>query len=334
MADDATTTIDTGTATTSESGQETTTQVTPSTTPPATQTTQVNPDGGVTLQLGINAPSDSKKLLDQIVPDAQKGKDWYQNISKTEDPMAEFWKRWENRESLIGRQMTVNAPDENATPEQIATYRKAIGVPDTADEYKYAGLTVDDKDPDKEIVTLLNQARPEAFMKAAADAAHKMGITPKQFAAYNEFLDKEYIKTQKAAMAEYQQQRQTQEADVVKRSTEIFGARLPQVKANADKFLAMVPENVRALAPAMDANARIVLAAMFDAVHQNYVKEDRLLPTTSNGGTTAGSDYDSLYNERLAIMQSKAFSDSADPGYKAAGMKVKALNEKMRQIQK
>lgn len=81
---------------------------------------------------------------------------------------ADLLKGYVEAEKLIGRK-GVAVPGENATAEEVAAYRTALGVPETPDAY---GLKAPEGIP------------PEVWSddsaKAFASEAHKLGLTPQQ----------------------------------------------------------------------------------------------------------------------------------------------------------
>lgn len=58
-----------------------------------------------------------------------KGKDWAE-VGPT------LAKSYVETKKLVGAKTVLKIPDEHSTPEEVATYRKAIGVPETAAEYR------------------------------------------------------------------------------------------------------------------------------------------------------------------------------------------------------
>ena len=58
-----------------------------------------------------------------------KGKDW----AEVGPALA---KSYVETKKLVGVKTTLKIPDEHATPDEVAAYRKAVGVPDTPDGYR------------------------------------------------------------------------------------------------------------------------------------------------------------------------------------------------------
>ena len=125
---------------------------------PAAETTQpstlstgwVNPDGTF-----------GDKWLDALPDDA---KDYKDTLSKYKS-VPDMAKALANANALIGKKLGV--PNEKSSPEEVAAFRRAMGVPDSLEEYKFApdslpeGMTWND-----------DMAKPYA------EIAHKHGIPP------------------------------------------------------------------------------------------------------------------------------------------------------------
>lgn len=128
----------------SQPAAETTTQ------PSTPSTGWVNPDGTF-----------GDKWLDALPDDA---KDYKDTLSKYKS-VPDMAKALANANALIGKKLGV--PNEKSSPEEVAAFRKAMGVPESIDEYKFA--------PD---------ALPEGMTwsddmaKPYAEIAHKHGIPP------------------------------------------------------------------------------------------------------------------------------------------------------------
>jgi len=154
---------------------------------PAAETTQpstpstgwVNPDGTF-----------GDKWLDALPDDA---KDYKDTLSKYKS-VPDMAKALANANQLIGKKLGV--PNEKSSPEEVAAFRRAMGVPDSLDEYKFApdsmpeGMTWND-----------DMAKPYA------EIAHKHGIPP----AAMKDLVAQHAKTEmfklEAIQATYEKQR-------------------------------------------------------------------------------------------------------------------------------
>lgn len=153
---------------------------TATTTQPSTPSTGwVNPDGTF-----------GDKWLDALPDDVADYKNSFKNFKSVPD-MA---KALANANALIGKKLGV--PNEKSSPEEVAAFRRAMGVPESLEEYKFApeslpeGMTWND-----------DMAKPYA------EIAHKHGIPP---AAMKELVA-QHAKTEafkmEAIQATYEKQR-------------------------------------------------------------------------------------------------------------------------------
>lgn len=155
--------LDTGAATNAEapSATETTT---------ATQHTgYVNPDGTFADGWTNNLPEDSAAYKDTLSK--------YKSVPDMAKALA-------NANALIGKKLGV--PNEKSSPEEVAAFRRSLGVPDSIEEYKFApdalpeGMTWDD-----------------ANVKNYAEIAHKHNIPPSAMKALvTEHAKMEHFKMQ------------------------------------------------------------------------------------------------------------------------------------------
>jgi hypothetical protein len=148
-------------------------------TPTQPSTGWVNPDGTF-----------GDKWLDALPEDVQDYKDTLSKYKSVPD-MA---KALANANALIGKKLGV--PNEKSTPEEVSAFRKAMGVPESLEEYKFA--------PD---------ALPEGmtwsddFAKPFAEVAHKHSIPPGAMRELaNQFANYERHKFE-AIQATYEKQR-------------------------------------------------------------------------------------------------------------------------------
>ena len=154
--------LDTGAATNAEAPAATET--------PATATQgYVNPDGTFAEGWANNLPEDSAAYKDTLSK--------YKSVPDMAKALA-------NANALIGKKLGV--PNEKSSPEEVAAFRRSLGVPDTIDEYKFApdalpeGMTWDDNN-----------------VKNYAEIAHKHNIPPSAMKALvTEHAKMEHFKLQ------------------------------------------------------------------------------------------------------------------------------------------
>ena len=170
--------LDTGAATNAEAPSATETS-----TAPTQHTGYVNPDGTFAEGWANNLPEDSAAYKDTLSK--------YKSVPDMAKALA-------NANALIGKKLGV--PNEKSSPEEVAAFRRSLGVPDTIDEYKFApdalpeGMTWDDNN-----------------VKNYAEIAHKHNIPPSAMKA----LVTEHAKMEHFKMQGMQAQIEKQHVDAV-----------------------------------------------------------------------------------------------------------------------
>ena len=156
--------LDTGAATNAEAPAATETP-----TAPTQHTGYVNPDGTFAEGWANNLPEDSAAYKDTLSK--------YKSVPDMAKALA-------NANALIGKKLGV--PNEKSSPEEVAAFRRSLGVPDSIEEYKFApdalpeGMTWDDNN-----------------VKNYAEIAHKHNIPPSAMKALvTEHAKMEHFKMQ------------------------------------------------------------------------------------------------------------------------------------------
>ena len=171
--------LDTGAATNADAPAATET----STAPTQHSTSYVNPDGTFAEGWANNLPEDSAAYKDTLSK--------YKSVPDMAKALA-------NANALIGKKLGV--PNEKSSPEEVAAFRRSLGVPDTIDEYKFApdalpeGMTWDDNN-----------------VKNYAEIAHKHNIPPSAMKA----LVTEHARMEHFKMQGMQAQIEKQHVDAV-----------------------------------------------------------------------------------------------------------------------
>lgn len=199
---------------------------------PAAETTQpstpstgwVNPDGTF-----------GDKWLDALPDDA---KDYKDTLSKYKS-VPDMAKALANANALIGKKLGV--PNEKSSPEEVSAFRRAMGVPESLEEYKFAPDSLPE-----------GMTWSDDMAKPYAEIAHKHGIPP---SAMKELVA-QHAKTEmfklEAIQATYEKQRTEAVATLQKEWGNDFGkniglakqaAKLAGVDANSHGF--SDPEVVR-----------------------------------------------------------------------------------------
>jgi len=196
----------------------------PTTQPTTPSTGWVNPDGTF-----------GDKWLDALPDDAKDYKDTLAKYKSVPD-MA---KALANANALIGKKLGV--PNEKSSPEEVAAFRRAMGVPESLEEYKFAPDSLPE-----------GMTWSDDMAKPYAEIAHKHGIPP---SAMKELVA-QHAKTEmfklEAIQATYEKQRTEAVQSLQKEWGNDFGkniglakqaAKLAGVDANSHGF--SDPEVVR-----------------------------------------------------------------------------------------
>ena len=155
--------LDTGAATNAEA-------------PSATETTTATQPTGYVKDDGSFSEGWIDKLPDEVAD--------YKSSIKNFKSVPDLVKALGNANALIGKKLGV--PSEKSSPEEVAAFRRSLGVPDSIDEYKFApdalpeGMTWDDNN-----------------VKNYAEIAHKHNIPPSAMKALvTEHAKMEHFKMQ------------------------------------------------------------------------------------------------------------------------------------------
>lgn len=226
----------------------------------------------------------------ETVPEEYRSKEWLNNFAKTENPLAELLKSYDNQLGLIGRKSEgIKVPGEGATPEDWANFHKAIGVPESPDKYEYAPPTVKD-----ELKDYFKQ--DENLLKHMKEAALKAGVRPEGFKLLAEALDNYYVGELDRALGATNQMLAKMENDFKTK----FGERSNQVLSGWQKSFESLPEESKTVVESLDPRVKVVLAEAWDNFAKKYVRQDSLdlnVPTIGSAMTPAeyGEEYKMLF---------------------------------------
>ena len=257
-------------------------------------------------------PTDNPFL--KSAPEGYADKQWVQDLAKSENPMAELFKKVENQNQLIGKKSEgLKVPGEGATPEDWQAFHKAIGVPENVDGYAYEAPQVPDNL--KEFFQVDND-----LMAAMKAAALKGGVTPQAFKEMAAAFDGYYLGQLQTAQANAQAAQEKIQAEFASK----YGERSSEVLANWGKLSAMAPEWTKPVFDALPDIAKTAIAAWADTVSGKYIKEDKLdfgNPTTQ-AGIMSEAEYADKYGELFAKIRSNA---PGSPEHEKANAEMKAL---------
>lgn len=197
------------------------------------------------------------------VPDTYAKEEWAKNIKGVEDLFNQF----ANSQKLLGKKGVI-VPGEKATPQEIAEFHKALGVPEKEEEYKFQmpeGVAADENE-DKTLRTLMKK---HGISKKAAE-----GLVADYRASIFEGTKAE--KEKAAAL----------DAEFDRYLDNIYG---PEKSAKISQFKEVVKKTLdpkfHALIGKMDNSSALLLAGLVENIHAKYGKEGTFLdPKGVRGG--------------------------------------------------
>ncbi|MBX9937652.1 MAG: hypothetical protein K2Y32_00280 [Candidatus Obscuribacterales bacterium] len=260
-------------------------------------------------------PAGTKSFLDSV-PEEYRSKEWLTNFAKTENPLGEILKSYDNQLGLIGRKSEgIKVPGEGATADDWAAFHKAIGVPESPDKYEYAPPTVKDE--------LKEYFKPDDnLLKHMKEAALKAGVRPEGFKVLAEALDNYYVGELDKALGSTNQML----ADLENKFKQKFGERSDQVLNGWQKSFEAMPAESKTVIESLDPRVKVVLADAWETFAKKYIREDKLdLNVPNLGSAMTEAEYGEEFKRLFAATR------SAQPGTAAhieAEQKLEALRKK------
>ena len=234
------------------------------------------------------------------VPQEYRDKEFVKNIARSDNPNLEVFKKIENLQSLVGKRGP-EVPGADATPEQIATFNKAWGVPETPDAYD---LSVEWGDADKEIGQKISENRDPEFMKHMKGVflkANMNKVQAKQVVAEFERYTLDRAKKQ-AASAPEEMEKQNKEFDRI--TLQKFGTDAQNVlNVGRGMIGALADKDEKEAFMTFDNKQAVALASFLKRINDKYIREDGF--TAASQTTTSKED---LEKERYELMASEAFN--------------------------
>lgn len=255
-----------------------------------------------------NNPPETQPLA-FTVPDEFKDKPWVAELLKNSNPNQELFKQHDHTLRLIGSRGAV-VPGENATPQQLAEYRKAIGVPEKPDSYDIPPTQWEDAE--KPLGEIIDKSRVPEILNAVKESAHRNGIPAKALASLVNDFEKATLKFQAQEVQAAQERDRALNQDFVKLGVQYFGDRYQEILPNATNVLAKyVPENLRAVLHSLDNKSLMVVAAVADSIHRRGKTEGTIPAPTSKFGEPG-----TLREQARELMKKPEYKDRESHTYK------------------
>ena len=109
------------------------------------------------------------------VPETYRDKPWFKDMVSKNQTREDHWKEYHNLLSVVGNKSAV--PGEGASPEEIAKFHKASGVPDKPEDYKITPMEWPEED--KAIGEYIDKSVKPEVIDAVKKAAKENGIPDK-----------------------------------------------------------------------------------------------------------------------------------------------------------
>ncbi len=261
-------------------------------------------------------PPATPAFLEQI-PEAFREKPWAKENAKDADT---FFKFVDNQNTLVGRKGLI-IPGENATPEEVAAFRKGIGVPDKEDDYEFTPIEE------------LKASKRDAEMEKAVKGLFYQANVPKEAAVkIQQGYEKLMYEKNKAAI----EAQKAEDAAFEKLNNEFFGNERDQIVANAQKVLReTLPKEVLPAFDKMNADQLAMVIAVTDSVYKKFGKEDGFKGGAPGAGAgNVGTTYDELSAQQREIMAKPGYDDWRHPDHETLMAQNKAIMDKMRALKK
>lgn len=258
------------------------------------------------------------------VPQEFRDAAWIQDYAKNEKPYEALVKDYANARTLIGKKSTgVELPGDNAMPEAIAAFHKAIGVPENVDGYDYKGPDIS-KEPEAIQNVLKEMGKDDSFIKTMKAEALKAGITPKQFNALASVFDTRQLEQVRATMANGQSANEARIQTQTETFTKLYGDNVDTVKRiGSETFNKVVSQGARD-----SKDAEIMLFDALNFIHQKLYKNDTIA-NGNNAHIPQAQSRDQIHTKIMELRKTDAFRDFRHPQHGAMNKQINDLYKLM-----
>lgn len=260
------------------------------------------------LSLDKTPPSEPTAFkLDEHLPERFKGDDykgWLDPIRGATNPnqlevlLDQSW----NAQKKLGEK-SLKLPGEGATPEELNEWRKAIGVPEKPEDYKFEPTAWTDEE--KELGEILTKSRGDEYMAKVNKMFHDIGIPPKQAEQLMHAFDKLTLAEHNEFIGKLAESQKQLDEDFDTRANRWYGQRKDAVMQSGKKLVdaaladPQTPEDAKAVMQNLGNDLVLSLAPILDYVARKYMREDS--SGLQNSLTTPNSSAMSREQLRLEI---------------------------------
>ena len=294
-----------------DSGGQTTEVTTATATTTATTTTEAEQQGSSNVDLSAVAPDDVKEAT------------WFKEILKNDNPLVALLNQNNNAQKTIGKPREVIVPGKDATDEDWSNYRKALGVPDTTDSYKYDDVSLGEDE--EEFSQYLNSVRDQELLGEVSKIFQSKGVPP----AIASSIVKEYedivIARHRQQFEEFSNWQKEQDLAFADEAKKVFGAESDKALEEAGALLAKaVPDAIKPRLKTMGANDLITVAMILKNNLDLYGRED-VLKSSYDDRIGDGNDRSDAEARANKIMASEAYQRADHPNHRWAREQARKL---------
>lgn len=256
--------------------------------------------------------------FESIIPEEHKEKEWVKNISKSENPLPELFKKVDNLESMVGRKQQIELPGPDATPEQRKAYAKAIGAPEDIKGYEVKPIEWTPED--KPYADQLKQYKPDAFINSLKQEALDAGMPKHIWERLEHKWDKETVNQLKTNAAAGK----AQNVDFDVQMTKMYGDQKMAVMDRGSKLLSQFsqPEHKGILAKASN-EMLAAFSGVLSNIYQATTRDDTFNTGTGNTTTSASSGI-TTRQELFKMAEKLTKLNPMSPEYESLSKKVQA----------
>lgn len=259
-----------------------------------------------------------------LLPEQYRTTELAVNISKAENPVVALYDKHVSLEKMMGSRPGI--PGADATPEQIATYHKAIGVPDDVSGYVYEPITATEE-VDKPVVDYLNSSREGPIMDYMKQTAKQHGLTPTQFKAMVGGYEAALIANNREGIIEAANAVQAKTQTMVELGNQSFGEQ--KFAGMLDVANSLIDECAGPVAlpilRRLPAEAHAGIAMLLHGIKAKYISEDKFRGTGAPS-YSGGMTHEELRGARRSLMAQKAYQDFSHPDHMSVNNRVKELD--------
>ena len=269
------------------------------------------------------SPTSTTPSFADLIPADLKSKEIYQNLLKNEKPAEAFFNHFEHLNKQVGAKQ-YNIPDEKTAPEQKTAWLKALGVPESADQYNIPEIQWEDDH--KASAEFLKSTRNDKFLESVKADALKAGVPLKMFEAMAESYERNFVNEHSAQLKALIEEEERINTEFHANAAKMFGDRKEEVLENAAKLIQKYSKDFAPNLREADNTTLLGLIEVIDGITKEYISEDALRGLK---GSTASSDMstsEGIHAKIKELRATKEFSEGErNPGFNAKKQEIDRL---------